>query len=98
MLIENSTGLLNQFDMVYILILRVDGVFQIRSDDASVFDKFRVRLFLLKWEQLLEKGKECTDETLDERSNHQAPNLCCTLIYTVSHLSLPFLSVSSYSF
>jgi len=34
------------------------------------------------WNELMEMGRNETEEVLQERMNNQAPNKCCTLIYT----------------
>lgn len=40
--------------------------------------------YVLQWKEFLEVGKAVPDSELEERIRGQAPNKCCTLIYTVS--------------
>ena len=38
----------------------------------------------LQWSEFMNIGKDVPEEDLIERIRGQAPNKCCTLIYTVS--------------
>ncbi len=49
-----------------------------------------VKMNLFQWSEFMEIGKEVPEEELIDRIRGQAPNKCCTLIYTVSRISLVF--------
>jgi hypothetical protein len=57
----------------------------------SIIDYADMRL---QWDEFLRLGSDVPDSALDERINSQAPNKCCTLIYTVSACQSDFTIIA----
>lgn len=49
-----------------------------------------IMLYVFQWAELMDLGKQGDDALLQARIKAQAPNKCCTLIYTVSTPPPPF--------
>ena len=49
-----------------------------------IFSAHSMLHFVLQWSQLLDIGRKESESELNDRICQQAPNKCCTLIYTVS--------------
>jgi len=56
-----------------------------------------IRVFLFfQWEEFMKLGEDVPDSDLKDRQATQAPNTCCSLIYTVSTCIYIFLKLLKY--